>query len=154
MELSRRRFLGAAGAVAAPLVLGACGGFTTSGSKPDAATGNLAFTTWGTDAELAGLRQDIARFEAANTGAKIALNAVPYGQMFTNIDAQLQAGNPPDVFRVPYYTFGSYAGRGQLLDLTSHVERAASPIASRRPRGPRCRTPRSRSGCRTTPTPR
>ena len=63
-------------------------------------TGNLAFTTWGTDAELAGLRQGIARFEAANTGAKIALNAVPYGQMFTNIDAQLQAGNPPDVFRV------------------------------------------------------
>ena len=31
--------------------------------------------------------------------------------MFTNIDAQIQAGNPPDVFRVPYYTFGAYAGR-------------------------------------------
>ncbi len=46
---------------------------------------------------------------------------MPYAQMFTNIDAQLQAGNPPDIFRVPYYTFGSYAGRGQLLDLTSHL---------------------------------
>lgn len=41
--------------------------------------------------------------------------------MFTNIDAQLQAGNPPDVFRVPYYTFGAYAGRDQLLDLSSHL---------------------------------
>ncbi len=41
--------------------------------------------------------------------------------MFTNIDAQIQAGNPPDVFRVPYYTLGSYAGRGQLLDLSKHV---------------------------------
>jgi len=39
--------------------------------------------------------------------------------MFTKIDAQLQAGNAPDIFRVPYHTFGSYAGRGQLLDLTS-----------------------------------
>ena len=126
MELSRRRFLGAAGAVAAPLVLGACGGFSTSSSKPNAATDTLAFTTWGTDAELAGLRQVIARFEAANAGAKIALNAVPYNQMFTNIDAQLQAGNPPDVFRVPYYALGSYAGRGQLLDLTSHVDTSFS----------------------------
>jgi multiple sugar transport system substrate-binding protein len=41
--------------------------------------------------------------------------------MFTNIDAQIQAGNAPDIFRVPYYTFGSYAGRGQLLDLGSHL---------------------------------
>ena len=49
------------------------------------------------------------------------LNAVPYEQMFTNIDAQLQAGNPPDVFRVPYYTFGAYAGRGQLLDLSGQL---------------------------------
>lgn len=28
----------------------------------------------------------------------------------------------PDVFRVPYYTLGGYAGRGQLLDLTPHLE--------------------------------
>ena len=42
--------------------------------------------------------------------------------MFTNIDAQIQAGNPPDVFRVPYYTFGAYAGAGQLLDLSDHLE--------------------------------
>ena len=63
------------------------------------------------------LGQRIAAFEAANEGATVELNAVPYEQMFTNIDAQLQAGNPPDIFRVPYYTFGAYAGRGQLLDL-------------------------------------
>ncbi len=43
--------------------------------------------------------------------ATVELNACPT-TMFTNIDAQLQAGNPPDIFRVPYYTFGAYAGRG------------------------------------------
>lgn len=125
MAFTRRQFLTAAGAVAAPIIVGGCG-FTKSGSDSGsgsgAASGTLTFTTWGTDSELAGFRDAIARFEKANSGAKVALNAVPYEQMFSNIDAQIQAGNPPDVFRVPYYTFGSYAGRGQLLDLSSHVD--------------------------------
>jgi multiple sugar transport system substrate-binding protein len=119
MDITRRNLLTLGGAASVTLFLAGCAGF----SKPaaTAATGTLTFTTWGTDAELAGFRTQIARFEKANPGSKIALNAVPYAQMFTNIDAQLQAGNPPDIFRVPYYTFGSYAGRGQLLDLTKHL---------------------------------
>ncbi|GAA2008328.1 sugar ABC transporter substrate-binding protein [Nakamurella flavida] len=124
--LDRRRFLGLAGAVAGGTLLAGCGGFSTSGSSDATPTSGgaqtLSFTTWGTEAELTGFRAAIARFEQANTGVTVALNAVPYEQMFTNIDAQLQAGNPPDVFRVPYYTFGGYAGRGQLLDLTPHLE--------------------------------
>jgi ABC-type glycerol-3-phosphate transport system substrate-binding protein len=114
---SRRNFLTTAGAAAVPLLLAGCGFAPAPSTDRSAATGTLNFTTWGTDAELAGFQSSIDAFEKANTGAKIALNSVPYEQMFTNIDAQLQAGNPPDVFRVPYYTFGSYAGRGQLLDL-------------------------------------
>ena len=120
MELSRRQLFSAAGALGAPLLLAGCG-FTPAQSQPKAGSKTLTFTTWGTDSELAGFRQGISRFEQANAGTKITLNAVPYAQMFTNIDAQLQAGNPPDVFRVPYYTFGSYAGRGQLLDLSPHL---------------------------------
>ncbi len=123
MHISRRRFLGAAGAAAAPLVLAGCG-FTGSKSAQPSDSNTLTFTTWGTDSELAGFRSAIAGFEKANAGSKVVLNAVPYAQMFTNIDAQLQAGNPPDVFRVPYYTFGRYAGSGQLLDLSSHVDKA------------------------------
>ena len=120
MTLTRRHFLAASGAVSLTAILASCAGF----SKPqtESATGTLTFTTWGTDSELAGFRDQIARFEEANPGSTIELNAVPYEQMFTNIDAQLQAGNPPDVFRVPYYTFGSYAGRGQLLDLGDHLD--------------------------------
>ncbi len=122
MGLNRRQLLGAAGALGAGAGLAGCGGFSTSnsgGASTDSDT--LTFTTWGTDAELAGFRSAISGFEAANAGSKVNLNAVPYEQMFSNIDAQLQAGNPPDVFRVPYYTFGSYAGRGQLLDLSTQV---------------------------------
>ena len=126
MTFTRRQLLGAAGALTAPALLAGCGGFSTSGSKPRTGTDTLSFTTWGTDAELAGFRKAIDRFQAANAGTSVALNAVPYEQMFTNIGAQLQAGNAPDVFRVPYYTFGGYAGRGQLLDLSSHLDGAFS----------------------------
>ena len=121
MELSRRHFLGAAGVASAPLFLAGCG-FAPGASQPEADSDTLTFTTWGTDAELAGFQASIDAFEAANEGQTVTLNSVPYEQMFTNIDAQLQAGNPPDIFRVPYYTFGSYAGRGQLLDLSGQLD--------------------------------
>ncbi len=120
MDLDRRHFLTAAGALTLPAILAGCG-FAPSSTTTKSGTDTLSFTTWGTDSELAGFRTAITAFERANPGSKVTLNAVPYAQMFTNIDAQLQAGNPPDIFRVPYYTFGSYAGRGQLLDLTSHL---------------------------------
>lgn len=120
MTLSRRRFLSATGAAAVPLALAGCG-FSPKSSPAKSSSDTLTFTTWGTDAELAGFRKVIAGFEKANPGAKVTLNSVPYAQMFTNIDAQLQANKAPDLFRVPYYTFGSYAGRGQLLDLSSHL---------------------------------
>ena len=126
MTLTRRHFLAASGAVSLTAILAGCAGF----SKPqtESATGTLTFTTWGTDAELAGFRRRSPASRRRTRARRSTLNAVPYEQMFTNIDAQLQAGNPPDVFRVPYYTFGSYAGRGP----------AARPGAAprRRLRGP------------------
>jgi multiple sugar transport system substrate-binding protein len=108
--------------VTVPLLLAGCG-FAPQQSAPSTpGSKTLTFTTWGTDAELASFARAIAAFEQSNPGSKVSLNSVPYGQMFTNIDAQLQAGNPPDIFRVPYYTFGSYAGRDQLLDLSPFLE--------------------------------
>ena len=123
MSMSRRRFLGAAGAISVPLAVAGCG-FSKSSADQPSGSHSLKFTTWGTDSELAGFRSAIAAFQKANSGTTVELNAVPYAQMFTNIDAQIQAGNPPDVFRVPYYTFGRYAGSGQLLDLSPHVDRS------------------------------
>ena len=120
MAFTRRNFLIGAG-LGAPLALAGCGFAPQGAGTDDSSPDTLMFTTWGTDAELAGFQRSIDRFEAANEGKKVALNSVPYEQMFTNIDAQLQAGNPPDVFRVPYYTFGSYAGRAQLLNLSEYL---------------------------------
>lgn len=122
MPLTRRSFLGAAGLAATYPALSACGFSTGGGGSSPTGSDTITFTTWGTDAELAGFRSAIERFEAANDGATVRLNAVPYEQIFTNVDAQIQAGNPPDVFRVPYYSFGRYAGAGQLLDLSDLLE--------------------------------
>jgi len=122
MDLNRRRFLISSGAMSLPLLLAGCGFAPQQSTPPSGGTKTLTFTTWGTDAELASFARAISAFEQANTGVRVELNSVPYGQMFTNIDAQLQAGNPPDIFRVPYYTFGSYAGRDQLLDLRPYLE--------------------------------
>lgn len=122
MDVSRRNFLVGSGAISFPLLVAGCG-FVPQQSVPSTAGAKtLTFTTWGTDAELAGFARAIAAFEEANVGATVELNSVPFGQMFTNVDAQLQAGNPPDIFRVPYYSFGSYAGRNQLLDLDPYLE--------------------------------
>ena len=125
--MTTRRLIPTATVLAVTAALTGCSGFGGGGGGGSEA-GSLTFTTWGTDAELAGFQRAIDAFQSANAGATVTLNAVPYEQMFTNIDAQLQAGNPPDVFRVPYYTFGSYAGRDQLLDLSGFLD---SDVAER-----------------------
>lgn len=122
MQLSRRQVLKAAGGMSLGAALAGCG---FSKSDTSTSSGDLTFTTWGTDQELAGFRTAIASFEKANAGAKVALNAVPFQQMFPNIDAQLQSNTAPDVFRVDYDNLGTYAGRGQLLDISSLIDASA-----------------------------
>jgi len=122
VDVTRRTFLIGSGVLSLPLFLAGCGFVPQQSAPSSSGTKTLTFTTWGTDAELESFARAITAFEGQNAGARIELNAVPYGQIFTNVDAQLQAGNPPDLFRVPYYTFGSYAGRDQLLDLSPFLE--------------------------------
>ncbi|GAA1584425.1 ABC transporter substrate-binding protein [Leucobacter aridicollis] len=100
---------------ASAMLLSGCAGFG-GGSAED--EGSLTFTAWGSEAEEAEFRDLISQFEAENEGVSVKLNLVPYDQMFSNIDAQLSAGNAPDVFRVDYGNLGVYSSQGQLLDLS------------------------------------
>jgi multiple sugar transport system substrate-binding protein len=127
MTLSRRRFLTGTGSLAAAAVLSGCAGFTKSddsGSEGGGGSkaGTLKFTTWGSDAEAAAFKQLARSFESANKGTKIDLKIVPYEDMFTGIDAQLQSGTAPDVFRVDYTTLGVYSSKDVLLDLTPSLD--------------------------------
>lgn len=121
MDLSRRQILSVAGALGGVAALSGCAGFSRP-ATPSAGADELTFTTWGTESELAGFERAIAAFEEATPGATVKLNVVPYAQMFENIDAQLQAGTAPDIFRGIYTNIGAYAGRGQLLDLSPYID--------------------------------
>jgi multiple sugar transport system substrate-binding protein len=128
MTISRRQILGGAGFLAAAAALNGCAGFggNDGGGGGDGDANTLTFTTWGSPAEEEGFRKGIAAFEAANSGTKVELNLVPYEQIFQNIDAQLQAGTAPDLFRVDYGTIGAYSSQDQLLDLSDYFDTAAA----------------------------
>ena len=46
------------------------------------------------------------------------LREVPFEEVRQSIDADLEAGSAPDLFRVTYQDFGFYASNGALVDLT------------------------------------
>ncbi|WP_165063338.1 ABC transporter substrate-binding protein [Marisediminicola senii] len=108
-----------AAALAATTALSGCAGFGGGGGDADS-EGSLTFTTWASESEQAAFESLITEFEAANDGAQVELNVVPYDQMFTNIDAQLSSGEAPDIFRADYGNVGVYSSQEQLLDLTDY----------------------------------
>ena len=118
MEQTRREFLAASAMAGGALWLGACGGDepqTTGGGGP--ATGTVTFTTWGSEPEVKAIRALIADFERANRGARVRLREVPFEEIRQSIDADLEAGSAPDLFRVTFQDVGFYASNGALLDL-------------------------------------
>lgn len=126
MPVTRRQFLAGTGSLATAAVLSSCSGFTKSSDSGASSSkaGTLRFTTWGSDAEAAAFKQLAKSFESANKGAKVDLRIVPYEDMFTGIDAQLQSGTAPDIFRVDYGTMGVYSSKDVLLDLTPTLDKS------------------------------
>ena len=122
MPVTRRSLLATAGAASLTTLLASCAGFSGQPSGGSSSgTRTLTFTTWASDTEKTAYQKLIKSFQAANKGVTVKANYVPYAQMFTNIDAQLSAGNAPDVFRAGYGQIGGYAKQGQLLDLSSSL---------------------------------
>ncbi len=123
-ELSRRTFLNASLAAAGGAALTGCGGFSTGGGGADAAEGGgtdgLTFTLWGGDAELAAFTAIGEAFTAAEQ-VPVRIDQVPFGQVLTTVDAGLQSGQAPDLFRVTYTDLGLYADRGALLDIAGSL---------------------------------
>jgi multiple sugar transport system substrate-binding protein len=127
---SRRQFLAAAGVGAAGLALAACGS-SSSSTKPGVATpttakgplkpATITFTTWAGSAEETAFKKLVAAFESANPTVKVTLDIVPYAQILQDINARLQADNPPDIFRVTYTNLGLYSSKDALLDLSPYV---------------------------------
>ncbi|WP_158088758.1 ABC transporter substrate-binding protein [Thermoactinospora rubra] len=123
MNLSRRRFLRATGSAvigaAAASGLAACGG--TSSTSGGASKGTLTFSVWGSDAEMGAFNAVARAFEKQHPDIKIKVERLPYEQMRQTLDARLQSGQGPDLFRVTYNDIGIYSSQGVLQDLSSTI---------------------------------
>jgi multiple sugar transport system substrate-binding protein len=102
-------------------MLSGCAGFTGGGGSGGGGGDGLSMVTWGQDAEQAAFRRLAQAFQE-RSGVTVDIRFVPYAEMFTTIDAQLQDGSAPDIFRVDYTSLGSYSSTDQLLDLSDHLD--------------------------------
>jgi multiple sugar transport system substrate-binding protein len=107
--LSRRRFLGVAGALGGSLALAACGGTSTPPGATDA-TGTAAaglsydgpnvtlqfWTGWtGADGQFA--KQMVTEFNKANPKVQVQFAAYQWADFFQKLPAAVTSGNGPDV---------------------------------------------------------
>lgn len=124
----RRRFLVGALGGAATAALAGCAGFSKGGGDSGGGGGasggptELKFVNWAGargDAEYDAYQKLIDAFNAANPGIVVKQQSVPYAQVSTIIDSQLQANTPPDIFRVSYIDIGLYTSKDVLYDLSS-----------------------------------
>jgi ABC-type glycerol-3-phosphate transport system substrate-binding protein len=123
MHQTRRQVLVSAGLGA--LYLAGCGGSSSSGGGGggggDPRKGTVEFTTWGSDAELQAFKAIIADFQRENPGATVRLREVPFEEVRQNVDAGLEAGKAPDLFRVTYQDIGFYSSQEALVDLSEYL---------------------------------
>ncbi|TXR52688.1 extracellular solute-binding protein [Quadrisphaera setariae] len=117
---SRRQFLGALGAGgAAALGAGSLASCSSAGSGSGSASGDggLTFTLWGGDEELAAFKAVADAYQQAE-GTTVTLNQLPYADVLPSVDSRIQAGDPPDLFRVSYIDIGRYTTLGVLADIS------------------------------------
>jgi multiple sugar transport system substrate-binding protein len=122
-ELSRRQFLATTGIAAGALGIAACGGSSPASTKRGGPA-TVTFTTWASAAEETAFKQIVSDFHASNKTIHVNLDIVPYAEMFQGIDAKLQAGDAPDMFRVTYTNLGIYSSKNVLLDMSPYVDSA------------------------------
>lgn len=115
-SMSRRRFLAVAGATAGALSLAGCGGFSTGEDEAAADPDTLRFTLWGQDSEIASFKSLAEKFKQQEN-ITVSINNVPFSEVRQNVDAGLQSGRAPDLFRVTYNDLGIYSSQGALLEL-------------------------------------
>ena len=147
--------LATAGAGLASAVLTGCGFRLVRRCRAPEDADTLTFTTWGTDAELAGFRDGHRRLREgeprrhgdAERGARTS-------RCSPTSTPSCRPATRPTSSASPTTPSAPTPGAGQLLDLShAPARRLRRPLHPARP-GRRCRTAASRTACRTTPTPR
>jgi multiple sugar transport system substrate-binding protein len=128
-SLTRRRFLGAAGAVAATAfapALASCGG-GDSGSSSTAGGGGggkVTLTWWDyfNEANQQAVNDRIARYHRANPNVTIKRTAQPFAQLKQKLLQGATAGELPDMVVIDNPDHSSFAALGVLADITDQVK--------------------------------
>ena len=121
VTINRRTFLGLAGATAAAAALPGCGGFSGGGGDDQQANPDtLRLTIWGEAPEVAAFKKVADAFKAKEN-VTVTVNAVPFTEVRKSVDAGLQSGRAPDLFRITYNDIGIYGGQNVLLELDQYL---------------------------------
>ena len=120
---TRRAFLAGAAGAGAALALGpgAADALAAPQRRARRSATQMTFTTWTSPAEASAYKSIIAAFQKKNPGVTVKLEQVPYATMNQGIDARLQAGKAPDLFRTTYNDLGFYGKQGGLSDLGKYL---------------------------------
>lgn len=128
--ISRRRFVVAAAAGFAGVMLAACGGGGTQPTaKPTTATGavtNIKWSTWGNPGEIDRFKQFTDDFNKRTPNIKAELIPIPNDGYEAKILTQLSGGTAPDVFYAGDGSIGKFISSQTILELTDRMKGATS----------------------------
>ena len=87
-------------------------------------TGTVEFWSWNGGGNYQTVDEDaVARFEAANPGAKVKLTYIAWADYITKVKASFAAGNPPDIMQLPWAgEFRDIVDAGQLLPMDNYLK--------------------------------
>ncbi|MFD8493068.1 ABC transporter substrate-binding protein [Amycolatopsis sp. NPDC059657] len=109
-QFSRRGFLGIAA-----VTLAGCGF-----APPEDASKSLTFRWWGGNARNEAYQNAVKIF-TQKTGIAVTTQYSGYDGYFDKLNTEFAGGNPPDLFQMDTALVSTYAGRGVLTDLGTHV---------------------------------
>jgi multiple sugar transport system substrate-binding protein len=124
---TRRRFLGAAGAVAATVLapgLAACGGDDDSGGSASSGGKKVTLTWWDyfNETNEQAVKDRIARYAKVDPNVTIKRTAVPFPQLKQKLLQGATAGELPDIVVIDNPDHSSFAALGVLADITDQVK--------------------------------
>jgi multiple sugar transport system substrate-binding protein len=115
--VSRRHFLGLAGAGLTAAALAGCGG---SGSGSDAKA-TLQMTWWGSTDRHKRTQEALAEFHKGHPNILVRTQFSGWDGYWEKLATETAGGNPPDLIQMDYSYIGEYARRGALRPLDDLV---------------------------------
>lgn len=121
-ELTRRQALkvvgrGGLALASVPGLMAIIDACSNNGSQSSSGAATLQFFRWQSDT----LNQEIAAYKAVKPNINIAIQEVPFGQMYDKIALFASSNNPPDIIGYDAAFTKSYAASGILLPLDKWI---------------------------------